>query len=96
MTDKLETLIIEIAREVNEGLTRKIPVELGARAPLYGKDGVLDSLALVSLIVAVEQAIEDQFSISITLASEEAMSQQHSPFKTIGALTEYAKSLMQP
>jgi D-alanine--poly(phosphoribitol) ligase subunit 2 len=94
MADELETLIIEIAEEMNQNLTNKIPVELGSRAPLYGKDGVLDSLALVSLIVAVEQAIEDQFSISVTLASENAMSQKHSPFQTIGSLTEYAKSLM--
>lgn len=92
----LEELIMHTVHEINETLPQKISVELGAGAPLYGADGALDSLALVSLIVAVEQAIQDHFSVTITLASEAAMSQKRSPFKTIGSLTEYAHSLMRP
>jgi len=93
--DKILSLIIEAANELNQQLENKIPIDRGADAPLYGQDGVLDSLGLVSLVVSVEQAIEDQNGARITLADESAMSQNRSPFRTIGSLAEYAERLIQ-
>ena len=87
-------LIARIANEFNEQLEFKIAVEQGRDAPLYGRDGVLDSLRLVSFVVAVEQAIEDELGLTLTLADEKAMSQKHSPFRTVGALTDYVENLM--
>jgi acyl carrier protein len=87
-------LIIKAASELNLQLENKIPVERGVDAPLYGQNGVLDSVGLVSLVVEVEQAIEDETGVSITLANEGAMSQKRSPFGSIGALVEYAESLI--
>lgn len=87
-------LILEIADEFNNDLKCKIPVERGGQAPLYGREGVLDSLGLVSFIMAVEQAVEDKFGVALTLADEKAMSQRHSPFRTIGALADYVAGLM--
>ena len=37
----------------------------------------------------IEQAIEDEFDIIMTIADERAMSQEHSPFKTIESLSTY-------
>ena len=95
MKDKLLTLVIQAANELNRQLENKIAVERGVDAPLYGQDGVLDSLGLVSLVVAVEQAIEDEAGVSISLADGRAMSQKRSPFATIGTLIEYAENLIQ-
>ena len=61
---------------------------------IYGNDSRLDSLGLINLIVAVEQNIEDEFDVSITIADERAMSQKHSPFRTIGSLAEYIEMLL--
>ncbi len=61
---------------------------------LFGESGLLDSVGLVSLIVAVEQEIENDLGVSIVLADERAMSQKHSPFRSIGALADYAASLV--
>ena len=94
MRETLLALIIKAASELNLQLENKIPVERGVDAPLYGQNGVLDSVGLVSLLVAVEQAIEDETGVSITLANERAMSQKRSPFGSIGALVEYAESLI--
>ena len=66
----------------------------GLKAPsataLFGGDGFLDSMALVTLVVAVEQAIEEKFGTNVSLADPGAMSQEHSPYRTIGALADYA------
>ena len=46
------------------------------------------------MVVAVEQNIEDEFDVTITLADERAMSQQTSPFRTVGTLTDYIEMLL--
>jgi D-alanine--poly(phosphoribitol) ligase subunit 2 len=61
---------------------------------LMGRSEILDSLGLVSLVVAVEQEIEDRCGISISLADERAMSQTRSPYRTVGSLAEYAARLI--
>ncbi len=94
MYEKIFGIIIQQATELNEELTNKIPLGQGADAPLFGRDGVLDSIALVTLIVAVEQAIEDEFDTALTIADEKAMSQKLSPFRTVGALSEYVQKLI--
>lgn len=55
---------------------------------LFGREGIFDSLGLVSLIVDVEQKIED-LGISITLGDERAVSQKHSPFRTVQSLADH-------
>ena len=95
MDSELLDLILGVANELNERLEHKILVDRCADAPLYGQEGVLDSLSLVVFIVAVEQAIEEKLAKRIILANERALSQRHSPFQTIGALAEYSKRLIQ-
>ena len=56
---------------------------------LFGASSKLDSLGLINLIVTVEQKIEDEFDIIMTIADERAMSQEHSPFKTIESLSTF-------
>lgn len=93
--EEVYALIIQIANEFNEQLDFKIDVERGRDAPLYGRDGVLDSMGLVSFIAAVEQSIEDNRGISLTLADERALSQRRSPFRTIGTLADYVAILLE-
>lgn len=95
MYDKIVDLIVAEAKELNEGREEKIPVEAGASAPLFGgDDGILTSIALVTLVVAVEQAVEDEFGTELVLANEKAMSMKNSPFQTIGALADYIVTLL--
>ncbi len=61
-----------------------------AAVTLYGSDGVLSSLELVSVLVALEQSIEDTFGVSVDLADDQAMSEARSPFRSIGSLADLA------
>jgi len=88
-------LIVAAAEELNETSPTPIDVERGDVAPLFGREGVLDSLGLVSLLAAVEEAIYDEFEVAVALADERAVSQQRSPFRTIGTLADYAASLIE-
>lgn len=86
--DQVVQLILDVAADLNLSLTRPIDVSQGEGAALFGGEGVLDSLGFVSLVVAVEQAL-DEIGISVILADERALSQKSSPFRTVGSLADY-------
>ena len=91
MHDQLIELVIETAKDLGEdelGLTE----ELTAETELFGRDGVLDSMGLVTLVVSLEQAIEDRFNVHASLADEKALSEARSPFRTVATLADYAAS----
>jgi hypothetical protein len=56
---------------------------------LFGGDGLLDSIGLVSFVVEVEERLEDEFEVSVVLADEKAMSRRTSPFARISYLADY-------
>ena len=62
--------------------------------PLLGTESVLDSMQLVSLIVAIEREVEDAFGVAVTLADERALSMQASPFRSIQSLADYIRTLI--
>lgn len=94
MRDALVLLVLNTLRETI-GQEAKISEFVGTETSLFGQEGMLDSVGLVTLVVAVEQAIEDTFGLSVTLADEKAMSQRHSPYRTVGTLADYAQRVME-
>ena len=94
MREELIDLILETAKDVGEQESLSIQ-ELTADTVLYGDGGVLDSMALVSLVIAVEQAIEDKYEQSVGLADEKAMSQSRSPYRSASRLAEYAAAQLE-
>ena len=90
----IQNLIIKSVQEINEQLPQEQQLDQSTKTVLFGKDGKLDSIGFVSLLVTIEQCIEDEFDVSITIADERAMSQKQSPFRTIGTLADYIKILL--
>ena len=90
----VQNLIIKSVKEINEQLPQEQQLGLSSKTPLFGSNGKLDSLGLISLLFIIEQNIEDEFDVSITIAEEKAMSQKRSPFRTIGTLADYIDMLL--
>ena len=90
----IQNLIIKSVQEINEQLPQEQQFSTTLNTVLLGKDGKLDSLGLVTLLVTIEQNIEDEFDVSITITDEKAMSQKRSPFRTIGTLADYIDMLL--
>jgi acyl carrier protein len=61
---------------------------------LLGAESVLDSMYLVSLIIAIEREVEDTFGVALTLADERALSMKESPFRSIQSLADYISILV--
>lgn len=90
MQDELVKLIVRTATEVMSEQGIEGPDALDADTKLFGDGGVLDSMGLVSLVIAVEQAVQDQFGAQVALADEKALSRRQSPYRTVGTLASYA------
>lgn len=92
--EKIEALIWDAIDEVNEMLPADVQIPKQADAVLLGANGSLDSFGLVNLIVALEQRIEDEFGVTLTLADDKAMSYSRSPFRTVQSLRQYVSDLL--
>ena len=92
---KIQNLIIECIKELNEELENDALRNPTRNTRLYGLNGVLDSLTLVTLITDLEEKIFDEFGKDVTLADEKAMSQRHSPFRSVESLTNYIVKLLE-
>ena len=67
---------------------------VNSHANIFGPDGVLDSMGLVNLVVALEERILEDFDVPITIADERAMSRTKSPFLNVENLAEYITELL--
>jgi hypothetical protein len=61
---------------------------------LWGSDGIFDSMSLVNFVSSVETIISDTINKDITIVSEKAFSQKHSPFKTMERLGNFIEELL--
>jgi acyl carrier protein len=87
-------IVIASLREVLEQSDEPILADLGEDTVIVGNNAILDSLGVVSLIVEIEGCLEIKYEISVTLASDRAMSQRSSPFRTVGVLADYMCSVI--
>lgn len=93
-TDRIAELVYRTVDEVNEELDSKVKLDKAMDTLLYGRGARIDSMTLVSLIVAVEDALRREFGLSVTLANEKAMSMERSPFKTLGSMIGYVTDVV--
>lgn len=96
MTDRetIVGLLLDAIDDVNPQLPPAQRLERRPDTALFGKSGKLDSLALVTLIVDVEQKLEERLGITLVLADERAMSQTRSPFRDLPSLADYIVVLL--
>lgn len=93
MEQKVEKIIVALLEELSQELDNEISKPT-LQTRLFGGEGALDSLALVSFVTDVEDAIDEAFDKEIVLADEKAMSQKTSPFRSVESLRDYIVKLL--
>lgn len=63
-------------------------------AALFGPDGALDSIDLVSFVTDAEEEVNDRYDAEVVLASTRALSRSKSPFRSLNALADYCLELL--
>jgi acyl carrier protein len=72
----------------------QIPPHIDDETRVFGGDSPLDSAGLVSLVVEIEQQVNEAAGTNIVIADDRAMSQKRSPFRSLGALTDHVHGLL--
>jgi acyl carrier protein len=92
--ERVSKAVFSAVDELNKQLPTGVSVEKSLDAPLYGAGGKLESLDFVTLIMEVEEKINVEFGTDITIADENLLSKQKSPFSTLRTLIEYLEELL--
>lgn len=86
---------LDIVLNALNNLNRELetPIAVAPETRLFGEDAVIDSLALVSVIVDVETDASDALGRPVSLTDDRAISQDVSPFTSPAALADYIVKL---
>ena len=85
--------IYDTIDEINLQDDQEQKLEKSHSTILLGKGSKLDSLGLVNFIVSLEENLEDNLDLELTLADQRAMNQDSSPFSSVKSLSEYILKL---
>ncbi|MEU0130482.1 hypothetical protein [Streptomyces sp. NPDC006289] len=89
MTDRILQIIIDAIDDINSMRVERISTDNVLDLSLYGNEGVFESMYLVAFLAQVEEGIEDEFEVEVTLASEKAVSLRVSPFSSVRRLIDF-------
>ncbi|MEE3258371.1 MAG: acyl carrier protein [Candidatus Latescibacterota bacterium] len=92
-----EQILILIDAAIDELNLQRDPgaqLRKGADAPLFGRDGPLDSLGFVNLIADLEGRLEAEFGAWVNLADEALLEREESPFQSTGLLADYIDGVL--
>ena len=92
--ERISKAVFAAVDEVNEQLPPGMHIDKSLDAPLYGAAGKLESLDFVTLIMEVEEKINAEFGADLTIADDNLLSKEKSPFATLGSLNEYLQELL--
>jgi acyl carrier protein len=94
MEDRILEAVYLAIDELNAQLPPGVAVEKSLDAPLYGAAGKLESLDFVTLVMEVEEKVNAEFDVDITIADEHLLSKEQSPFSTVRTLIDYLKEVL--
>ena len=91
---KVTDVVYEAIREHNEQVPEDQHLAPSVETRLFRRGSTMDSLGLVGLVVAIEQGVAEACNTELSIVSEQAMSRQSSPFRTVGTLVDYVCELV--
>ena len=88
MQTQIQNFIFKALQNAGEETNNELLKSPNLQTKIYGAEGNLDSLALVSFIADLEEML-GEIGIDIILADEKTMSTRNSPFKDVNTLMQY-------
>ena len=92
--ERISKAVYAAVDDLNQQLPKGVQIEKSLDAPLYGASGKLESLDFVTLIMEVEEKINAEFGTDITIADDNLLSKEKSPFSSLRTLIEYLHELL--
>ena len=92
--ERISKAVYAAVDDLNQQLPKGVQIDKSLDAPLYGASGKLESLDFVTLIMEVEEKINAEFGTDITIADDNLLSKEKSPFSSLRTLIEYLHELL--
>ncbi len=86
--DALE-VIFRAIDDANKLATPEAQLVKESSAVLLGEGGVLDSLGLITLIVAIEEKLQNDLNVQAIVLEEDALADPEGPYRTIETLANW-------
>ena len=86
-------LVLTCINETNEERPKEDQIIIDENMLLLAEGSSLDSLAIVSIIVDIENALSKELGKPLLLTDNDAMSQESSPFLNVSTLVNYIDSI---
>src|SRR6476659_8935397 len=83
------TLILETARRIIHELRESDRFEINENSDIYGGNSRFDSLGVMTLIIELEEAVQQKWGQRVPLTDGRAMAEPQVPFKSVPVLTDY-------
>lgn len=88
--DGLREIVLDVLVDYLQSTDDSVDTKsISADTKLIGRQSVLDSAGMVSVLIEVEQRVLEQTGCHVSLMSENAMSQSQSPFLSVDTLAQY-------
>jgi acyl carrier protein len=94
LEEEITQMILKALRGLRTSRGKRRMAAISPTTRLYGHGSDIDSLGLVQLLIDVEERVSDRYGVPVSLADEKAMSQAHSPFRSVDSLAQYLTSLI--
>jgi len=91
---RLQGAIYRAIDNLNPQLPPGVSLQKSLEAPLYGASSKLESLDFVTFIMEVEERVNEEFGVDVTIADENLLSKEKSPFSTVRTLRDYLADLL--
>jgi hypothetical protein len=82
--DQIESVIVETLSSIRPELPRA-----QGSTPLLGERAVVDSVGFITLLVAIEQNLENSVDLSASFMEQNAVDDSQNPFSTLSSLTDH-------
>jgi len=91
--EKIKNIIFAALEMINHVRDESDKIPINDEVNLFGDMGHLDSMGLVSLLIDVEESLQEE-GVRVSLSDEKAMSEKNSPFRNVSTLTDYIANII--
>ena len=90
---EIEAVVLQAMRTLNLARRPEGLLQVSPTAPLFGAGSPLDSMGLLTLLIEVEEALQDAGE-DVTLSDARAVSRDRSPFRDVPSLVDFISGLI--
>jgi len=94
MKDTMRKVLSDALNEVSPMLSEQVKYDDNL-VLWQNKEGIFDSLALVTFVSSVETNVSETLGKKISIVSDKAFSQRNSPFKSMETLGSFIEEILQ-